>query len=278
MSSSTFILPKNKKHIQKTSFVGSAYYNVIAMYFLSHKHDSACVIFLETYPTDNGKNFHADHTHDNSCVLLPKKIEHIPNNQRDVSLRLVEKDNGEWFISVPKPNKKFWEKFNKCTNKRFIVLPFGFDCIDSGHANWLLYDRKTKSLERFESYGKINDKKCLNPAYLDEKIEKLFKENLGNDFIHTYYPPLSYSPARNIQTLQEDEDEDLEVVGFCSVWSCFWIDLRLSNPNLDRKEVLKKAIKELKNIKKDSGISLTQFIRNYSGLIVDVSNEIKKMG
>jgi len=37
------------------------------------------------------------------------------------------------------------------------------------------------------------------------------------------------------------------------------------------------AIKELKKIKKQKNISLTQFIRNYSGLIVDVSNEINKM-
>ena len=37
------------------------------------------------------------------------------------------------------------------------------------------------------------------------------------------------------------------------------------------------AIKELKKIKKQEKISLTQFIRNYSGLIVNVSNEIKKM-
>ena len=71
--------------------------------------------------------------------------------------------------------------------------------------------------------------------------------------------------------------EKLEVVGFCSVWSCFWIDLRLSNPEIDRENLLDMAIKELKKIKKQKKISLTQFIRNYSGLIVNVSNEIKEM-
>ena len=276
----TFVFPHNKKHIQKTDFTGSSYFNVIAMYFLSHKHDNACVILSEPYETDKSKKFHlsdGDHEHDDSCVLLPKEIHHIPSSQRDVSLRYVEQKSKKGFISVPKPEKKFWNSFKKCQDKRFVVLPFGYDCIDSGHANWLLYDKKTKSLERFESYGKISDKSCLNPKGLDNEIEKLFKTNLGDDYIKNYYPPLSFLPARNIQTLQEEENEPLEVVGFCSVWSCFWIDLRLSNPNIDRKKLFKLAIAHLKDIKKQNGMSFTQFIRNYSGLIVDVSNEIQKM-
>jgi hypothetical protein len=279
----SFILPhNNENYIKKTDFVGSPYFNVVAMYFISHKHDNACVILAEPYETDENKIIDwldgKDHEHDDECVLLPKDLNHIPNNQRAVSLRYVEqKGKKTGYISVPKPEKKFWDNFKKCKSKRFVVMPFGFDCIDSGHANWLLYDKKTKSLERFESYGKINDKKCLNPTDLDEKIEKLFKENLGDDYIQNYYHPLSYSPARNIQTLQEAEGEKLEVVGFCSVWSCFWIDLRLSNPDIDRKELLNMAIKELKKIKKEKNISFTQFIRNYSGLIVNVSKEIKKM-
>ena len=277
-----FNLPHNNdNHVKKTDFEGSSYFNVIAMYFISHKHDDACVILGEPYETDENKKIHwlegEDHEHDDACVLLPKNISHIPSNQRGVSLRYVEQKKGKGFISVPKPEKKFWNNFTKCKSKRFVVMPFGFDCIDSGHANWLLYDKKTKSLERFESYGKISDRKCLNPPDLDEKIEKLFKENLGYDYIENYYQPLSYSPARNIQTIQEAEGEKLEVVGFCSMWSCFWIDLRLSNPEIDREELLDMAIKELKKIKKQKKISLTQFIRNYSGLIVNVSNEIKGM-
>lgn len=278
-----FILPKHDKHIEKTDFVGSAYFNVIVMYFLSHKHDDACVILSEPYEIDENKNIHwfdgkddDEHEHDDACVLLPKKLHHIPDRQRDVSLRWVENKKGG-FISVPKPERKFWNNFTKCKSKRFVVLPFGYDCVDSGHANWLLYDKKTKSLERFESYGKINDKKCLNPPKLDKLIEKLFKENLGDDFIKNYYEPLAYSPNRNFQTIQEDEDEELEISGFCSVWSCFWIDMRLSNPDIDREELLTMALKELRKIKKQKGISFTQFIRNYSGLIVDVSNEIKNM-
>ena len=276
------ILPHNPNHIDKTKFVGSSYFNVVAMYYISHKHDDVCVILREPYEPDNGKIIYVsddEHEHDDTCVLLPKRFHDIPDRQRDVSLRFVEKKNSkESFISVPKPETEFWNDFKKCNNKRFIVLPFGFDCIDSGHANWLLYDKKTKSLERFESYGRITgDRTCLNPPNLDKKIEKLFKDNLGKDFIKHYYKPLTYSPENSLQTIQENENEDLEIVGFCSVWSCFWIDLRLSNPDIDRENLLKMTIDELKEIKKKKNISFTQFIRNYSGLIVNVSDEIKKM-
>ena len=276
-------IPDGKEHVEKTKFQGSPYFNVIVMYFLSHKHDDICVILSEPYETDESKNIHffedeKDHSHDDSCVLLPKNINHIPEMQREVSLRWVEQKNGKGFISVPKPEHLFWKNFTKCSSKRFVVMPFGYDCLDSGHANYLLYDKKNKTLERFESYGRIDDDRtCLNPPKLDKKIRALFEKNLGKDFIKKYYSPGSYLPDKNIQTLQENEKEKLELSGFCAVWSCFWIDLRLSNPDVDRKDLIKMTLKELKRLKEEKGISYTQFIRNYSGLIVDVSNEIKKL-
>jgi hypothetical protein len=40
-----------------------------------------------------------------------------------------------------------------------------------GHANYMIYDKKTKSLERFEPYG-LSKRSCTNPKYLDKKIIK----------------------------------------------------------------------------------------------------------
>lgn len=267
-------------HTPKTTFQGSPFFNVIVMYYLSHKYDDVCVILSEPYKTDKKKNIHwleddPDHVHDESCVLLPHKISDIPYYQDEVSLRWNEEKK---CITVPGSQKKFWETFSKCDSKRFIVFPFGYDCIDSGHAGYCLYDKKEKSLERFESYGVINDdKKCLNPPKLDKEIQRLFKKNLGEDFIKEYYAPSKYSLVNSFQTLQEDEGEKLELSGFCACWCAFWVELRLMNPDIDRKELLRLALKKLLKIKKEKGISLTQFIRNYSGVIVYVSNEIKSL-
>ena len=291
------IIPKGQKHIKKTRFEGSAFFNVVAMYFLSHKHENCCVIFPNNYEPDY--SIHIDdffndgvkHVHDEGCVLLPKKIKNIPDEQTKVSLRWIQKkrkkskknkiitskslqNNLDGYISVP---KNFWDKFNKCpSSKRFVVFPFGFTCIDSGHANYMLYDTKNKTLERFETFGKVIST-CLNPPDLDKDIFELFSSKLGNDI--TYYPPLSFLPSENFQTKQENEkewinrNEDDEPVGYCAVWCVWYIDLRLSNPNIDREELVKIALKKLENLP----ITFTSFIRNYSGIIVEVSKEIEKL-
>ena len=69
----------------------------------------------------------------------------------------------------------------------------------------------------------------------------------------------------------------IDPVGFFSVWSAWYIDVRLSNPDIDRKELVNWALGKLKKIKKDKngGRSFTQFIRDYAEMIVEVSEEIK---
>ena len=272
-------------HTEKTKFVGSPHFNVIGMYYLSHKYDNICTILSEPYKTDLEKSPHwfidkdksHKHKHKTGCVLLPKKITDIPDDQREVSLRWVETKGKEGgFISVPKPTKKFWKNFAACSQKRFIVLPFGFTCKDSGHANYLLYDRQNFSMERYETYGRMSGK-CTNPRDLDNKIKQLFQDNLGEDFIKKYYEPLSYLPERNIQTIQEAEGEKLELSGFCGAYSILWIELRLLNPDIERDELAELFIEEMKRHKRSTGISHTQFIRNYSGMIANVSEEIKNL-
>ncbi len=277
------IIPEGKKQIKKTDFVGSAFFNVMAMYFLSHKHDNICVILNEPYKKDENKkinwlgklNSHDNtHIHKDSCVLLPEKLYDIPEDQTAVSLRWIQNKTNS-YISVPKPENKFWKKFTNCSSKRYVVLPFGYNCSDnSGHANYLLYDKLEKTLERIEPYGFVNTK-CLNSIDLDLKIKQLFERNLGKEFIKKYIKPTEFLPRRAFQSIQEDEKEMTkdDPVGFCSIWSMWYIDLRLSNPGIDRKILVKFAMKKLKSLP----ISFTQFIRNYAHWIFEISTEIKKL-
>lgn len=299
MIEKNIIFPTGQKHIKKTLFEGSAFFNVIVMYYLSHKHEDCCAVLPNNYQPNFDANIHwfkndgLSHEHDESCVVLPKHIKHIPDEQTKVSLRWIQKkrkkskknkiltvnnlikDDSDGHISVP---LNFWKKFNQCPSKRFVIFPFGFNCIDSGHANYMLYDRKNKSLERFESFGKLTNS-CLNPPNLDKKIFELFLNNLGTDSVNFYYPPESFLPHLNFQAKQENEkewlnrNEDDEPVGYCAVWSAWYIDLRLSNPDVDREELVKIAMQKLEKLP----ITFTTFIRNYSGLIVEVSKEIKNI-
>lgn len=220
--------------VKKTRFQGSPEYNLRAMKYLQKKFSDCCVII----PKVSSNNF----TH------------------QDISLRWIQTNKRSGKFSIP---DDFWKLFIKCNDKRFIIFPFGFTCITSGgHANYMIYDKDTHSIERFESYGK-SKRQCTNPVGIDAKLNKLFKANLGNDFIKKYYKPLDFMSSKSFQSVQEDEKENKPgdpEGGFCAAFCCWYAELRLSNPNKDRKRLVKIALERLQN----SDISLTEYIRGYS--------------
>lgn len=281
----TITLPQNDvPNVDGTKFEGSSYFNIIGMHYLSHKPSkNVCVIWGEPYQSDHHKSTDPNHKHDESCVKLPRKINSIPSQQTSVSLRWIEGSNGtDSYISVPEPKKKFWDNFLNCTDKRFVALPFGFNCNDFGHANYLLFDKKKKTLERFESFGKV-DSECISDGEIDSKLKKLFEDNLRNtEYANfTYLKPLEILPEDNVQTIQEEEKRwknrsKKNPVGFCSVWSLWYIDLRASNPDIEPKKLIKEAIKEIRKVEGEKG-SFTDFIRRYSLLFVEEMEKIENL-
>jgi hypothetical protein len=257
-SQSTILLPKHKNDATKTNFFGSPWYNLIVMLYLKFK-----------FP--------------NECVVLPYdgKIIKNPSDHNEISLRYDQKEKR---ILVP---KHFWNNFNKCNNNacnlnscelknnRFIVFPLGFNCSDeSGHANYVIYDTKTKSMERFEPHGgQVANDKCIN-VNIDKLLKELFIDKYGPDIILNYYKPIDYLPKIGFQTYQDNENKMLKTdpSGFCAVWSGFFAESRLANPDIDRNELVKRIFNNLKKNEQ----SLTDFIRNHSSFLEDLSNEIKK--
>lgn len=229
---SRFYLPLSPS-VKRTTFKGTPEYNLCVLNYLKKKYDS------------------------DAHVIVPSIRKKSGINHRDVSIRWVQLTDRQGYFSVP---PDFWVKFKKNKNKRFVIFPFGFDCKNTyGHANYMVYDRDEYSLERFEPYGQAY-RKCLNPVNLDTKMKELFRENLGYDSIKRYYKPLDFLEIESIQRLQEKETKQ---GGFCPVWSCFYVEIRLSNPELSRNRVIKDAIK---NIKKRN-LTLTQYIVNYSSYL-----------
>jgi len=281
MKVSDIILPQNEvDDVEETDFEGSSVYNIIGMYYLSHKEPkNVCVIYGEPYRKDNGRTIKKEHKHDSSCVLLPPKVSLIPEEQTSVSLRWLEKEKR---ISVPEPAEKFWANFSQCDSKRFVALPFGFTCNSYGHANYLLFDKQKKTLERFESFGKVTSR-CLNNKLVNSKIVELFKTNLrGTEYENfEYIEPLEFLPEENVQTIQENETDwkkraEKNPVGFCSVWSLWYIDLRTLNPDVEPHLLVQTAIKKIRTLEKQRGGSFTDFIRRYSLIFVNLLNQWKK--
>ena len=74
-------------------------------------------------------------------------------------------------------------------------------------------------------------------------------------------------PIKSFQSLQEDEGEMSEndnEQGYCAAIVAYFTELRLNNPNKDRKRLVKIALEKLKNGDK----SLTEIFRGYSTTLI----------
>ena len=162
-------------------------------------------------------------------------------------------------------HKNIRRKSYKTNHNHLIIFFPRFHQLDIFTIVICVYDKETKALERFEPYGK-SKRDCTNPIDIDIKIKELFKENLGDDFINEYYEPLDFIPTKGFQSLQEDEGDFKKKNkgdpdgGFCAAWVAWYAELRIQNPNKDRKRLVEIALKRLKN----SDRSMTKYIRDYS--------------
>ena len=97
---------------------------------------------------------------------------------------------------------------------------------------------------------------------IDKKIKTIFKSKVG---VKKYYTPKDICPELGLQQIQHDEKlmnkEDPE--GFCVSWSIWYAHLRILNPDISQKNLIKLAIENIKN----SPFSFTEFIRNYANYL-----------
>lgn len=167
---------------------------------------------------------------------------------------------------------KFWEMWSEAQydpSIRFIITFVHLRSKGNGlHANVLIYDKSTNEMERFDGLGPD-----INPLYkvnrFDRKILRLFdqqKEIFPSPI--TYLTPLDYCPKMPVfQSKELDELPGKDMRGNCAVWRFWYIDVRLANPHLNRKALVKLAAKKLEN----TG-SLYKFIKMYQSHLLQQTN------
>jgi hypothetical protein len=164
----------------------------------------------------------------------------------------------------------------KNNKKRFvgIFLYIKWDCANNdAHFNAILFDTKMKTVERFEPYTKFLEKKYFN---VTNKFDIQFKKIIKKYLDYEYIKPQNFCPSLGFQ--QKEENNLLSVStkrtignyelnndpgGFCGAWSIYFLNLRISNPNIDTKIILKNIYNYLEKDKH----SFRSFIRNYSNFI-----------
>jgi ankyrin repeat protein len=185
--------------------------------------------------------------------------------------------NYQIYIPTSKSNDLIREltyiKMNK--QNRFFVIPIGIELNTNdysyGHANILLFDFENMQVERFEPHGAEPPYGLDYDAHLFDNLleNKINSFKLGFQYISpsTYLPKIGFQ-IKEIYELKNDYIGDPN--GFCAAWCYWWCDIRIKNPNIDRKKIVGLLSKEIIN----DEISYKKLIRNYSFNITDIRDKI----
>lgn len=155
---------------------------------------------------------------------------------------------------------------------RFILLKLTIVTgSNASHANIIIYDKLLNEAYRFEPYGIIDlyDNNLLNRT-IEMELNKYTNKKIK------YYSPEDYMDSVPIQINSNELDQEKKKLGdpfgYCLSF-CFWfIELKLLNPNINIKELMKGSLGLI--IKKKSNTNpILDYIRNYSYRLTKKSNK-----
>jgi len=241
------------------TFTGSILDVLIGLMFLLKKHPNAC--------TTLGKN----HTPNDDMCNFYKSMGLIMNGRCEfINFEIVWIDYKLYMMD------RFSTLFNSCINSkaRFIIIPIGIEMKTGSHANYLIYDKNIKEIERFEPHGGTTPVGFnYNSHRLDDILEEYFK-SIDKDI--KYIRPQDYIPKIGFQLMDSQEEKQKRIGdpgGFCALWSIWYVDQRLTYTMYDRYELIKSLFENIKS----QGISYRNLIRNYSRNIIAERDKYLKM-
>jgi hypothetical protein len=173
--------------------------------------------------------------------------------------------------------------FESMGNRRFIAFPLHMQTYTKAHVNMFLIDTVPNSegkctIERFEPHGGAVDVFEYNSRVTTaiNELTMLLKE-YGDPREYIYIDQNISCPRIGGQSFQVKEQIRLseylapKIQGYCSAFSMWYLDLRLTNPTLTALEVQSMAISSIEN----DGQTWTAFIHNYAELMDKFANQFK---
>lgn len=220
----------------------------------------------------------------NLPLLLPSisEIQNIPN---ELSLFITWHVNEFYMreLNIPQFYKNILQEFLLNTKQRFIAFPIilynPLSIINPentthaihnfSHLIVLIYDKKYKYLERFDSANNLYE---YDSHILDTNIVNTFK-NTFNLEIRGINTPWMICKSGGIQMYQEKEVYDSLLqpvlginIGFCSIYVLWYIEQRLNNPNKKPCDIIfnfyNKLYKNTNTIKNPLTISIIAYTKN----------------
>ena len=241
------------------TFTGSLLDVLIGLMFLIKKHNNACTTLgKHNTPNENLCKFYKS-----MGLIMNGRCEFLNFEIVWIEYKLYMIDN-------------FSELFNDCikSKARFIIIPIGIEMKTGSHANYLIYDKHIKEIERFEPHGGTTTLIGFNynSHLLDNILEDYFK-SIDKDI--QYFKPNDYIPKIGFQLMDSQEETHKRIGdpgGFCALWSIWYVDQRLTYYTFSRNTL----ITELFDNIKVQGISYRNMIRNYSKNIIKQRDDLLK--
>jgi hypothetical protein len=208
----------------------------------------------------------------NYIIGLHKNVRyvHAPNAKTKQDSSITWNYDGERFnLTYPDNIWSVWDTYMADSSVKFLIIlistaSFYTEKKNQGrHANLLIYDKDTNEMERFDSLGYH-----ISPHYHMSELDALLVPDFNQ---HTptpikYFTPLDYCPKVPIFQILELSNipSENDTGGNCAVWRLWYIHVKLSNPHLNRKELI-----ELANAKLQKGKSTAHnFIKAYQRFIL----------
>ena len=133
-----------------------------------------------------------------------------------------------------------------------------------GHANILLYSKKTNEIERFDPFGSGYDNE------LDVKLENYFSDIIPNI---KYITPRDYMSTVGFQKIDVSESQNEYIgdpEGYCVAWSLWYVDMRITFLNIERTKLIKYIMQQIG----EKHMKYRSIIRNYSRNITKIRDNI----
>lgn len=206
--------------------------------------------------------------HSNGHLILPSDIGKSHEKKEVCMIWGWNESTNDFHFSIPSYYWTSWDKGMLDGKVRFIISLVSLTSSLGGHhANLLLYDKQTNEIERFDGQGQELHK-SYNPDGLDKQFKALFEAQKG---IHLpekfkYYTPLDFCPKMGFFQSKESGQTRYfkDARGNCAVWRLWYMDIRLKNPDLSRKDVVNISLKKISNFG-----SFRRFIKLYQAYIQD---------
>lgn len=188
---------------------------------------------------------------------------------------IVWRSSTEYYI-----NKDLGFYLKKCLTSqkiRYIILKLTLVVRENNtHANIIIYDKKNKTLERFEPYGEIP---YLDYDKLNDFIKDLGVKYFDKDLV--FLSPKELFGSLGFQTISMDNIPDVKKLaspaGFCLAWTFWYLEMRVSNPNVKPNVLLSNAKDEIiKKYGKLNEKTFITFINDYSRDLDRYKNDFMK--